>query len=133
MQSTYPAPDRTGFEPNFSKTSDNDVLDIGWAEGVLSDLRPWWLECWAQDRVTCLTIFVARAGLDLGDDPSVARFLEREGLLRFTGKERYATAAAVTDQAGHAMWSINVVVGDDDNVFVTDTPAIKPYRGGAST
>lgn len=131
MRSAYPAPDRSGFEPNFTKSSESDVIDIGWAEGVLSDGRPWWLECWAQDQVTCLTIFVSRIDLSLTDDPSVAQFLEREGLLRFTGQQRYATAAAVEDQSGHQMWSINVVVGDEDHVFVADTPGIRPYRNGA--
>ena len=37
MDLKYPRPDRSDFRPNFEKTLENDVLDIGWAEGILSD------------------------------------------------------------------------------------------------
>lgn len=36
----YPAPYRSSHTPNFVKTPENDVLDLCWAEGVLSDGRP---------------------------------------------------------------------------------------------
>jgi hypothetical protein len=31
----YPKPDRSNHHPNRSKTTENDTLDIGWAEGAL--------------------------------------------------------------------------------------------------
>jgi hypothetical protein len=33
--------------PNIEKNPENDVLDIGWAEGNLSDGWPYRMECWA--------------------------------------------------------------------------------------
>lgn len=37
----YPKPNRSDFKPNLKRTHKNDVLDIGWNEGVLSDGRPY--------------------------------------------------------------------------------------------
>ena len=60
----YAKPDRSNFTPNFRKTPENPDLDIGWAEGSLSDGRPYRLECWAADQITNITVFVSRLGLE---------------------------------------------------------------------
>ena len=132
MHAMYPKPDRSDFRPRFVK-DDDGVLDIGWAEGTLSDGRPYRLEYWAQDQVTCLTIFVAFAGLDLADRERVALFLEQEGLVTFRGRQRYASARQMRDASGQEVWSINVVVGDTEHNFVTDGPRAPALVRYAST
>jgi hypothetical protein len=37
----YPVSDRSNQRLNFAKTSEDDTLDIGWAEGTLNDGRPY--------------------------------------------------------------------------------------------
>ena len=123
----YPIPDRSNFTPNFSKTPENDVLDIGWAEGFLSDGRPYRLECWAQDQVTMVTIFVSRMGLeDLGTE-AVQELLEREDLAHFRSSRRYASTRSFRDGSGQDLLSINVVIGDDEETFVSGGPPLRPY------
>ncbi len=94
----YPKPDRSDHSPNFSKTPENDVIDIGWDEGILSDGRRYRVECWAQDQVTSLTYFFSTRGLE-----------------------------NMTNAGGSNMWSVNVVVGDDEKTFVSAQRPLRPY------
>jgi len=123
----YPRPDRSGHSPNLVKTEANPALDIGWEEGVLSDGRPFRAECWAEDGVTSLTFFVSTIGLETTSNREFAQLLETEGLLRFAGEKRYVAARPLTDASGHDMWSVNVVVGDEENTFVVDQLHLRPY------
>lgn len=123
----YPQPDRSNQTPNRAKTPENDVLDIGWNEGVLSDGRPYRVECWAQDQTTFLTYFFSTHGLENVTDARFAELLVREGLLRFTGSQRYVAARTLKDASGNAMWSVNVVIGDDEDTFVADRGPLRSY------
>src|SRR5689334_5842349 len=114
----YPKPDRSDFVPNFHKTEDNDVLDIGWAEGVLSDGRPYRLECWCQDQLTCQTLFLSSIGLEDLEEGGVVALLEREKLTQFTSTDKHVTARPFRDPSGNDLLSINIVVGDDESTFV---------------
>ncbi len=124
---TYPKPDRSDFTPNFQKTAENDAIDIGWAEGCLSDGRPFRLECWCQDQVTNLQIFFARHGLEHLDREGIQSFLERENLVQFVSPKRYASGKPWRDPKGQDMWSIAVVVGDENETYVSGGPLLSPY------
>ena len=125
---TYPTPDRSDFTPNRRKTADNDTVDIGWAEGVLSDGRPYRLECWAQDQVTHLQMFFSRRGLEHLDRAGIQDLLEREHLVRFASLDkRYASGKPWRDPKGQDIWSIAVVVGDEDETYLSESPALTPY------
>jgi hypothetical protein len=116
----YAGPNRSSFQPNFVKTAENDVLDLGWGEGVLSDGRPFRIECWCQDQVTMLTYFLSTEGLQGATNESLGRFLVKEGLLEFRGSEKYVAASKIFDDSGNEMWAINVVVGDEDKTYIKD-------------
>jgi hypothetical protein len=59
--------------------------------------------------------------------------LEREGLLRFKpGKARYVDAVPIVDSAGNEMWSINVMVGNDDDTFIEGGQPLQPYKRPAT-
>ena len=129
----YPRPDRSSFTPNFRKSAEHPALDVGWAEGTLKDGRPYRAECWAEDGLTSLTFFFSTIGLEKLTDADFAALLETEGLLHFTGAERYVAARPLTDSSGNDMWSVNVVVGDDQSTFLVDQLALQRYeqRAGA--
>ncbi len=123
----FSRPDRSDYRPNFQKTEATDVLDVGWNEGVMSDGRFYRVEMWCQDQATHLTFFFSTAGVENFSKDQFADLLVREGLVRF-GSERYFLAARpFTDASGQDMWSVNLVVGDEDNTFVIQHPHIRPY------
>jgi hypothetical protein len=127
MPITFPRPDRSNFTPNVSKTPDNDVIDLGWNEGMLSDGRPYRFECWCQDQLTCVTFFVSSLGLEQLDRAGIQELLEREHLVHFLRDKRYADARPFVDPSGNTMLSINVVVGDDEETFSSGGPLLIPY------
>lgn len=118
--------DRSQFVPNRAKSPDNDVLDIALSEGQLRDGRPYRAELWAQDQVTCITMFIPRADGEVLDRPASAQLLEDEGLVRF-GPKRHCSAMPTEDDAGRPVWSINMVVGDDEETFLEDSFRFVPY------
>ena len=127
MDTKYPKPDRSDQIRNFQKTEENEALDIGWAEGTFSDGRPYLLECWCEDQVTSITVFFSRIGLEGLDDAGAKALLERENIAHFLSEEDGVTALPCRDASGNEMWSANIVVGDDEETFITGGPALHKY------
>lgn len=118
MASSYPKPDRSDIKPNFSKTEDNDALDISWQGGVLRDGRPFRGELWAQDSDHNHHLLFSTLGLENATKEDLERLVSEENLVKFKPGKRYVTPVKVKDASDHEMWSINVVVGDDENTYV---------------
>jgi hypothetical protein len=128
---SYPVPDRSDKRPRFTRTPEDDRLDIGWSEGILTDGRPYRTESWCQDQVMLLTVFFSALGLEAASNPDLADLLVREQLLRFTGAARHVAGVRFVDPSGHELWAVNVVIGDEDDTFVEDRVPVWPYARGA--
>ena len=121
-------PDRSDITPNFTKSAENPALDLGWNEGLLSDGRPYRMESWAEDQVSSVTFFISTSGLENYSNAQFADLLEREQLLRYrSGGRRSAYAMPCTDASGNSLWSVNVVIGDDDATFADVLVAVRRY------
>ena len=127
---TYPKPDRSHYTPRFHKTTDNPHLDIGWAEGQLTDGRPYRMEAWCEEGITAVTFFFAVAGLEQLTSADFPDLLEREELLRYATARRSAYAVQVTDPSGNRIWSVNVVIGVEDAIYAGGGPTLKAYGRG---
>ncbi len=125
---THPKPDRSNYTPNRSKTPENDQLDIGWNEGFMSDGRPYRIECWAQDQITCVTVFMSTEGLENCNNAQFVELLEREHIVWWKdGARKSAHAMPLTDASGNPIWSVNVVIGVGDGEAVADSMEIRAY------
>src|SRR5690606_33095982 len=114
LKPVYPIPDRSHHTPSLTKDEDG-VIDIGWCDGVLADGRPFRLEMWAQDGVSALTIFFSTKELTELDDERTKKLVVEEGLVAFHDREKaFCTPQKFVDRAGREMWSVNIVVGDDE-------------------
>src|SRR5215510_2004019 len=112
LQPQFPVPDRSRQPVRILK-DDSGMIDIGWCEGVLSDGRAFRAEMWAQDHVSSLTIFFSTLGLVSFE----------------AGAESYCASDKYVDNAGQELWSVNIVVGVDQQTFVRDTVPIFGYSG----
>ena len=55
-------------------------------------------------------------------------FVEKEGLVTFKKSgPNYCQAALFRDDGGNQVWSVNIVVGDEDGTFVDNSIPIFPY------
>jgi hypothetical protein len=123
----YPAPDRANHKPNFDLTPERDYLDVGWSGGRLSDGRPFRVEYWYWEEVSILTYFMSTKGIEDATDGDFEELLVDEGLLTFVSKDPVVKSKKIRDASGNEMWSINVAVGEHDELFVSGDLAIKRY------
>lgn len=136
----YPAVDRSDFVPNFDGHMGDHVFDIGWAEGVLEDGRPFRMECWGLAGSTGVTVFMASEGLTgpdaIANAEAVQALLERSGVITLLAPHDLQESSLhhFTDPSGTACLSISYVVADEwDEYFVTAHPLLTSYRGGRIT
>lgn len=122
----YPRPDRSKRKPNFSREL-GSVIDLAWGEGLLSDGRPFRAEAWCEDQMTFITYFFSTRGLEDKDRHDLAGYLVREGLVEFKGEKKYISAGKIRDYSGHEMWSVTIIIGDEDETFATDKFPLQPY------
>ncbi len=126
LKPKYPVPSRSR-SPRFVK-GDDGVIDVGWCEGVLGDGRAFRGEMWAQDQVSMLTFFFSVEGLEELDSTEIRSLVEREALVSFrTAEPTYCDARVFIDDAGHRLWSVNIVVGDEEETFIEGSVPLFPY------
>ncbi|OPY75558.1 MAG: hypothetical protein A4E63_00295 [Syntrophorhabdus sp. PtaU1.Bin050] len=123
----YPRPNRANHKPNLDLSPDKEYQDIGWSGGKLSDGRPFRVEYWCWEGVSVLTYFMSTKGIENATDNYFRELLVDEGLLTFA-KQPTLKAKKIKDASGNEMWSINVAVGDYDELFVKETLFIRHYR-----
>lgn len=104
-----------------------DVVEIGWAEGVLSGHRPYRLECWAENHVTCLTIFISALEIETWSSDQVMLYLLAEQIYSRTKHPFYGNAKTFT-QDNSLWWSANIVLGDDDNLYCDSKIPLHSYK-----
>ena len=123
----FPAPDRTAQTVNRTKSADG-VIDIGWCEGVLSDGRPFRAEMWAQDQISMLTFFFGTLGLEALGDGALFALVEKEGLVRPAPKAAPSFSVRKwSDPSGAEFWSVNVVVGTEDETRLAGSVPVSRY------
>jgi hypothetical protein len=130
METKYPLPDRSGYTPNFEKTPENEVLDIAWQEGLLKDGRPFRGELWVQEHISSVTFFFSTAGLEKYTREDFIRMVQEENLQTFrsvSDDQRFLHAQKIVDYSGNEMWSINVIVGDEDEQYTDGGQVFNPY------
>lgn len=93
-------------------TSDTEVCNIGYAEGILSDERPYRLEVWSSYGITNTTIFISILDLEDKSEEEIKKFLTKEGLIEIIKDDIYITE--VEDSENNTFLSINMPTEDQN-------------------
>ena len=123
---SYPKPDRSDYKFNASKSAHNEVIDVGWDEGFLPDARPFRAECWAESGISMVTFFFSTQGLETSTEAQLMEILKKDGLIKPLNDTIHVTAMPMSDASGNDMWSVNIVVGDENQVFLQDKLKLRP-------
>ena len=115
--SMFHVPDRSDITPNFSPTDENDVVDVGWCNGVLSEGRPYRAEFWVQDQLTLVTFLFSTSGIENYSNEQHSHFLEAENLIKFRGDKRSVGSMAIRDASDNEMWSITACIHDTSEIY----------------
>jgi hypothetical protein len=69
-----------------------------------------------------LTVFFSTIGLEDLDAEAMKRFVEQEGLISFRSSgPSHCSAALFVDDGGNRVWSVNIVVGDEDQTYIDNS------------
>jgi hypothetical protein len=94
----------------------------------MSDGRPCRIECWAQDQITCVTVFMSTERLETYSKAQFVVLLEKEHIAWWNPDAmKSAYAVPLTDASGNSIWSVNVVIGAGDEAPVADPVELRSY------
>lgn len=119
----YPFPCRSLPE------SDEDTKNIGFAQGIFSDGRPFHAECWAADGATHLTFFFSAIGMEDLKKEDIIKYLVSEGVIRrIEGRPCHAGIGIFVDDSKHKMFSTTITIGVEDDLFVQSEMPLHPWK-----
>ena len=96
-------------------TSDTEVCNIGFCEGVLEDGRPYRIEAWSSYGVDTITIFLSKIDLDHLSEKELKKYLVDNKLIEVINDKIYITE--LEDSNDNEFISINVPLMDHDEVI----------------
>lgn len=74
-------------------------------------------EYWAVDQISNFTYYFDKNIVGVIDKENILNFLEGEKLAIFYGDKKYVAMGEIVDRSGQNLVSINIVIGDDENLF----------------
>ena len=112
-------PDRTEF----------DDVNIGWNCDFIGN-RPYFLECWATCGMTMITIFISTIGIEDCTLEEMEHLLIDEGKIysKLPGYIPPEMGLKVADRNGNEFYSINIVVGTEDEPALIDGARICSFE-----
>lgn len=101
--------------------------NIGWSCGLLDARRPYFMECWAVDGITLLTIFISTRDFENIPPEDLDALLEERKIYHKLPNSRKPQVKSFTDDSGNSFYSVNVVVGDEESTYVDDSAGIYSF------
>ena len=103
-------------------------VNIGWNCDFIGN-RPYFLECWATDGITMITIFLSTIGIEDYTLEEMENLLINEGKIytKLPGYIPPEMGYIVGDSSGNEFYSINIVVGLEDEPAVIEGASICSY------
>lgn len=125
----YNAPCRVDYVPSPYEPDEDGVMDVGYKNGVLSDGRPFRLECWRMDDMLMLTVLFSDQGLTGYARGDMSLLLEGEDILQFIGNTKpRLQAARTTDDVGQSMWALNLMLANKKGTYAELMVELNSYR-----
>ena len=99
----------------FPGRTEFDDVNIGWNCDFIGN-RPYFLECWATDGTTMITIFISTIGIEDYTLEDMENLLINEGKIysKLPGYIPPEMGLTVGDSNGNEFYSINIIVGFDE-------------------
>ena len=118
-----PMIDHTEEMPERNEYGENN---IGWNAGLLEETRPYFVECWAVDQISMLTIYVSAKEIEKKTAKELEQWLQDVGYFRYRD-DKYSPAKVETikDPDGNEFFVISIAVGiEDEPALINGAPII---------
>ena len=86
-------------------------------EGITKSGWNYTCEFWTVDQVSSFTYYFDRNIVVDLEKENLVNFLVNEELVDFFGDQKFVAASEIVDQKGQLVVSVNIVVGDDEELF----------------
>ncbi len=136
LEVRYPRVDRSHYKLNFEKRDSDDHIDLGFAEGIFSDGRPFRAECWAAYQHTFLTFYFSSNDIENMTNKDLKEYLKSEHAVEFLD-DKYAASGFTginvdsrkkVDASDREIWEVTVTVGDEDGTYIKRSVSLQRYR-----
>lgn len=107
-------------------TSDTEVCNIGYQEGILSDSRPYRLEVWSSYNITNATVFISIQDLEDKSEEEIKSYLVKNKIIEIIEDDIYITE--VEDSEDNSFLSINIPIEDNGKVINKFLVTIKEFE-----
>ncbi len=74
-----------------------------------------------------VTFFFSTQGLETSTVAQLMEILKDNCLIKPLNAKVYATAMPMSDATGNDLWSVNIVVGDENQAYFADRLMLRPY------
>ena len=108
----------------FPKRNEFDDVNIGWNCGLLDPQRPYFLECWATEGLTLLTIFISTRGIENMSAKDMDTMLEEKKIYHRLPGRYQPEMKTFTDINGNSFYSFNLFVGDEEKTYIDNSTQI---------
>ena len=105
----------------------NMVVNIGWNCGLMEGGRPYFSEFWAMDYLSMLSVFISSIGIENLSPAEVDALCEKNRVYHRINVSWVPTVKPFTDTKGNAFYSVNLIVGDEERVYVDGTSTHYPF------
>lgn len=104
-------------------------VNIGWYAGLIEENRPFFVECWAIDQMTNLTISVSAKEIEDKTAEEIDQWFQKVGYYSYRSGKRYpAHVDKMKKTDGNEFFIINLCVGIDDEPALIDGAPIIPWN-----
>ena len=101
--------------------------DFGYAEGRLSDNRPYRLECWQEmDTRVLMTVYVSVLGIEHLSSEEVIGLLEENGIFRRDARYPGGVVMVYSDLRGNQFFAVTAILTEYDMVRTEILVALTP-------
>lgn len=97
----------------FPDRNEFDDVNIGWDMGFIGE-RPYFLECWAAEGITMITIYLSTIGLERASEYDLERILIDNKIYEPLDDYESPECPRFHDSNDNEFFSINVVVGFEE-------------------
>lgn len=106
-------------------TSDTEVCNIGYAEGTLSDGRPYRVEVWSAFEIETATIFISTQNIEDKDVKFLKKLIQDNKIVDIYDDRLDVTRTV--DYEDNEFYSINIPLVDHDEEINTLLVKLKDY------
>ena len=104
-----------------------DEVNIGWYAGMMDEKRPFFVECWATDGITMITLFVSTTGIEDKTPEEIDQWFQDIGYYSYkeAGHNPPRVDKCIYKRDGNEYYTVNVCVGvEDEPAYIEGAPII---------